>query len=255
MSTHTGYIYCITCLIDGKRYIGQTTFEIGKRMTEHYANARNGVSTSLYDAMRKYGHECFLPSCLQKIEACSLSELKLELNNAERHYISLLNTREPSGYNMTDGGLDFAVPSSRSVSLVSSDGDILDSFNSIREASMATGVSEKSIQHACGTKYHFSAGKFWYYSDDISSCGANIGQQRRGKNNWKGHVTYPGKSIYKLSKSGQVLAQYASSAEAARLTGISQGDISNCCNGTRKSAGGYRWAFVNDKEVDFTCME
>lgn len=37
---------------------------------------------------------------------------------------------------------------------------------------------------------------------------------------------------------------YESVHEAARQTGISNGNISQCCNGKRKSAGGFHWEFV-----------
>lgn len=38
---------------------------------------------------------------------------------------------------------------------------------------------------------------------------------------------------------------YSSSSEAGRQTGLSQSKISNCCCGTRKTTGGYHWAFYN----------
>lgn len=37
---------------------------------------------------------------------------------------------------------------------------------------------------------------------------------------------------------------YNSASEAARQTGIAQANISACCNGKRKTAGGYHWKFV-----------
>lgn len=37
---------------------------------------------------------------------------------------------------------------------------------------------------------------------------------------------------------------YESVSDAARQTGISNGNISQCCNGKRKSAGGFHWEFV-----------
>ena len=37
------------------------------------------------------------------------------------------------------------------------------------------------------------------------------------------------------------IIQFHSQAEASRKTGIRQGDISSCCSGRYKSAGGYVW--------------
>lgn len=39
---------------------------------------------------------------------------------------------------------------------------------------------------------------------------------------------------------------FSSVKEASRQTGISNGNISQCCNGKRKSAGGKHWAFEED---------
>ena len=38
---------------------------------------------------------------------------------------------------------------------------------------------------------------------------------------------------------------YSSAHEASRQTGINQGNISNCCNGRHKTAGGFHWEFVD----------
>ena len=44
-------------------------------------------------------------------------------------------------------------------------------------------------------------------------------------------------------KTGELLATFPSLREAARVTGINQGDISSCCKGKLKSAGGYIWRY------------
>ena len=42
----------------------------------------------------------------------------------------------------------------------------------------------------------------------------------------------------------ELLATFPSTHEAARVTGINQGDISSCCRGKLKSAGGYKWRYL-----------
>lgn len=50
------------------------------------------------------------------------------------------------------------------------------------------------------------------------------------------------KSVEMLDKStGELLATYHSLKEAWRVTCINPGDISSCCLGKLKSAGGYKW--------------
>lgn len=43
---------------------------------------------------------------------------------------------------------------------------------------------------------------------------------------------------------------YASATEAGRKTKVSQADITNCCNGKRKSAGNRFWHFSKEEELD-----
>ena len=51
--------------------------------------------------------------------------------------------------------------------------------------------------------------------------------------------------VQMLDKStGELLATFPSTCEAERVTGIDQGSISKCCNGNRKSAGGYIWRYL-----------
>lgn len=53
------------------------------------------------------------------------------------------------------------------------------------------------------------------------------------------------KQVQMFDKStGNLLTTFSSAHEAKRVTGISQGNICACCNGKRKSAGGYNWRFA-----------
>ena len=52
------------------------------------------------------------------------------------------------------------------------------------------------------------------------------------------------KSVQMFDKStGELLATFPSLMEVVRVTGINQSSISSCCNGNRKSAGGYVWRY------------
>lgn len=48
-------VYLITNTITGDRYIGYTTKSLDQRWSQHKQNARRGVDTYLYRAIRKYG--------------------------------------------------------------------------------------------------------------------------------------------------------------------------------------------------------
>lgn len=46
------------------------------------------------------------------------------------------------------------------------------------------------------------------------------------------------------TKDGEPIKVFPSQAEAARQTGLSQGNIWAACTGRRKTAGGYIWTYV-----------
>lgn len=53
------------------------------------------------------------------------------------------------------------------------------------------------------------------------------------------------RSVQMFDKStGELLAIFPSTNEAGRVTGINQSHICSCCNGKRKSAGGYIWRYI-----------
>lgn len=93
-------IYQAINLINGKSYIGKTKTSLEKRKWGHLNNAKKGVKSAFYNAIRKYGEENF--------KFIVIDELKLHrssvLNDKEKYYIFLFNTIAPNGYNMTKGG-------------------------------------------------------------------------------------------------------------------------------------------------------
>lgn len=92
------YIYCITNQINGKQYVGKTTYSVTKRFQEHCADSKKErcEKRPLYDAMNKYGVEHFI---VEQLIECD----ELELNSYEIFFIDKLDTYH-SGYNATKGG-------------------------------------------------------------------------------------------------------------------------------------------------------
>jgi len=95
-----GIIYCITNIINGKRYIGQTIQNIKRRWKEHLLNVKRNRETYLYNSIKKYGKENFV---IEHICDCSNIE---ELNASEEYYILVYDTIADNGkgYNLTYGG-------------------------------------------------------------------------------------------------------------------------------------------------------
>ena len=89
--------YCITNLINSKRYIGKTVNNIEERFKEHCRDSRKERCNKrpLYDAMNKYGVENF------KIEELEYVEDDNKLSEKEIYWINELQTY---GRNATKGG-------------------------------------------------------------------------------------------------------------------------------------------------------
>ena len=95
-----GYIYCITNLVNNKRYVGKTTTSVQERFKEHCRDSKKErcKKRPLYDAIRKYGIENFIIEELEQIENDDL------LSDKEIYWIKELETYGSKGYNATKGG-------------------------------------------------------------------------------------------------------------------------------------------------------
>jgi group I intron endonuclease len=95
-----GTIYCITNIINGKRYIGATSHGYEKRWKQHLSDARNDRKNGcsiLKNGLQEFGEDNF------KIEALLLCNLE-NLDMYENQFIQNFNTLFPFGYNMKTAG-------------------------------------------------------------------------------------------------------------------------------------------------------
>lgn len=95
-----GIIYCITNIINQKKYIGKSFSTMEKRFKEHLSdsNKKRCNNRPLYKAIAKYGKECFT------IELLGIFPEK-ELIDKEIEFIEKYDTYK-KGYNATLGGME-----------------------------------------------------------------------------------------------------------------------------------------------------
>ena len=98
-----GLIYCATCTISGKKYIGQTIQSLKHRRGSHESKARCGsTQMAISCAIRKHGKENFT---WEVLEECDVAEL----NDRESAAIATHDTVAPRGYNTEPTGRGVAV--------------------------------------------------------------------------------------------------------------------------------------------------
>lgn len=89
-----GSIYRITNRVNGKAYVGLTTYPVRSRWRRHLSSGRY----ALHSAIKKYGRIQF------EVEELYVAFNRKELIRAERYFIRTLKTIAPDGYNLTSGG-------------------------------------------------------------------------------------------------------------------------------------------------------
>lgn len=96
------FVYLITNIVNGKRYVGQTTKTLSQRWGQHQ---RKGDCIVLYKAVIKYGASNFIIESI-----CEPPTIEL-MNELERECILRYCTQVPNGYNVTGGGEGLFNPS------------------------------------------------------------------------------------------------------------------------------------------------
>ena len=125
-----GYIYCITNLINNKRYVGKTVQSIEERWREHCKDSKREHLSKrpLYSAISKYGIENFIIEEIEKVDDDN------QLSNREIYWINELGTYGKNGYNATKGG----------------DGTILYDYNEFIElANLGYSIPQICTKYSC----------------------------------------------------------------------------------------------------------
>lgn len=249
-------IYCIENLIDHKKYIGQSV-NLKKRISKHLYELKNGVhfNDHLQQAWYKYGENNFNISII-----CYCK--KDELDEKEIYYIDLYKTTDKKyGYNKDSGGnknktrteescnkmreywkqhggindglLQATKRAKKPVIQFNKKGEIIAEYDSIIEASEATGIAFGNISAVCLGDNKTSFGYVWRFKgDDFNKF--------KIENNIKTK-----KKVVQYTMDRKYVNEYPSISDAWRETGIDYRNISAVCNGNRKSANGYIWKFAS----------
>lgn len=220
------FIYCITNLINGKKYVGKTTYSITKRFQEHCRDSKKQrcEKRPLYAAMNKYGIENFI---VEQLIECD----ELELNSYECMFIDTLNTYK-NGYNATKGG----------------DGTILFDYKEIL-ALYESGLSIIQVASKIQCCVDTISKVLHLYNVEIRN-----NQKECYNEDYDGVLNKPLKVARLDINTGEILQEYDSIAIAShwlvdnnfakKYSGGIRQKISLCCKGELKTAYKFKWKLI-----------
>ena len=210
-----GYIYCITNLINNKRYVGKTTNSIEERFKEHCSDSQRERCNKrpLYDAMNKYGVENF------KVEQLEYVEDDSQLSDKEIYWIKELDTYGSKGYNASKGG----------------DGTILYDYNEIIElAKLGYSSSQITEKLGCCADVIYKVLK----AHDV--------KLRKGDSKIVLQYDLAGNYVQTFYSLNDAMVWLVDHGFAKNVTAVTK--ISNCCKGKAKTAFKYKWKFAEQPE-------
>lgn len=215
-------IYKIENLINGKIYIGQS-IDIQRRFQEH---KRDNDNCRIHQALRKYGIKNF---SFEIVEECELSQL----DEKEKYWIKYFDSFH-NGYNATTGGNQDIIPAieacKKKVFQYDFDLQLINTYNGVREASRQTGIHPSSIGECCRHILQQAGGYIFRYENDPPITKPKLHK----------------KAVIQLTLNNEPIQQFESIKQASVQTHTDSTSISCVCKGTRKTANGYKWRFVNE---------
>jgi len=236
------------------RYVGKTSESLNKRLSRHIQSCEkektrksNWIKKELKNGNKILIIEIFeVPKNdnWEKWEIYFISEYKKighKLTNSTIGGEDLQGANNPFfGKNHTKKSLKLnrlSQPNRKEINQYDLKGNLLNTFDSIREASKKINISISSISDVCKQKpkYRTAGGYVWRYKDELFSL------------EYTNPAKHLRKSVCQYNKEGKLIKEFKSVSEAATTTNTSSGNISRCCNKEIKSIGGYIWRFKGDK--------
>ncbi|RAT10890.1 hypothetical protein A6E27_01545 [Bacillus cereus] len=232
----TGYIYKITCNINGKLYIGQTIQTLENRLYHHLRDAKvKNQNSAFYRAIRKYGEKCFDIELVEEVIAKSKQDLKKKLDNLEVKYIREFNTYL-KGYNSTlggDGTLGFKLSEEHKAKIAKRKG-----WHHTEETKRLISEKIKGKKRSDETKAKLREARLH-----------QVLSEEFYENHKKSMKKFR-KKVAQYDFEGNLIRVHDSITSASETSGVNVHTISGVCNNKRQSAGGYYWKFIKGDKAD-----
>lgn len=233
-------IYCITNLINGMKYIGQTT-DIKKRKRQHFNNTNSNIH--LQNAMNKYGKSNFTFTILEYVPPN-----RDILTEREQYYIDQNDFK--TLYNISPTASSCLGAYRRQIIQIDpKTKEVINIFDGPTEASLKTGISIDAIVMVCTKAMRYdkrvnksylakrAGGYFWKYFDNNTEDIPIV--EDKG-------ACFQKKIAQIDTMTGKIIKIYDSLNNASKTAKIDRNNISKTCMGLRNSFMGFKWKFLTD---------
>lgn len=239
-----GYIYLITNLKNGKKYVGQTLEDdINKRWDRHKKMCSESLGRYIISAYKKYGIESFK---FQIICIC----FDEDCNRYEEEYIKKFNTLVPKGYNLREGGnnskhhpetlkrisdkLKGRLLTVQTEEMRKKQSERMKGENNPNFGKSMSVEQRNKMRDVCSKNHEKGLYKKLGKLSDNSLKALEIGRSKIKR------------QVGKYDNEDNLLEIYPSLSEAARKNGISYTQIGRVCAGKNRynTAGGFTWKYV-----------
>lgn len=146
----------------------------------------------------------------------------LDGNKQNNHFLNLKWSTTPNGSLL------------RGVFEIDKDGNIIQRFESGKEASEITGVCASFIAKACKTNI-CAKGRYFRYEND-----SQVNFHARGKFT----------PIYQFDLNGILIKRFDGLTEAEKETNTKNSDISACARKVQRTANGFIWRYTEDSDIE-----
>jgi group I intron endonuclease len=139
-----------------------------------------------------------------------------------------------------------AIANGRPVLQFSKNGEFIEEYLTTEDAAKLNNVHQANISKCCLKEYVTTGGYMWIYKDEYDQ-NKSIFEQVKQYDFYQtrpDYVSPDNVSIVQLDKNGEFIQEYRSIAYAIRETDIIH--ICECCQGKRKTAGGFKWMYKED---------
>lgn len=231
-------IYSILNTLNDKIYIGSAN-DIDRRLSEHLRQLKNNKhpNKKIQNAWNKYSEENFVFNIIE------YSDVEVLLIR-EQYYLDTYldanldnDTFEKNGYNIlriagSSRGHKMSIETKNKISL-SLSGDKNPFYGKEHSDEVKSIMSSKKLGIL---NPHFGVGNM-------------LGKKHKNETKIKMSISNSGsnnknsKKVFQYTKDYNLIKEWESTGQVAKVLNISQGNISSCCLGKQKTAYGYIWRY------------